>query len=97
MGYAVTLLTFILEIPSSKLGWNTHLSWFSPPLSSSGSPIKFRDKNPLKINRRFGRTCSLHLYNRRISQVIKLHEPATYFMLAYFSAMKMEAICCSET
>jgi hypothetical protein len=26
MGYAVTLLTFILEIPSSKLGWNTHLS-----------------------------------------------------------------------
>jgi hypothetical protein len=37
----------------------------------------FRDKtpcNPLKINRRFGGTCRLHLQRRRIRQATNQHE-----------------------
>jgi hypothetical protein len=64
--------------------------------------------NPLKVNRRFGLTCRLHLQGRRIihvrNQLQASKKPAelvTDFMLvsclAYSSTLKTEVTCSSET
>jgi hypothetical protein len=61
--------------------------------------------SPLNVNRRFGRTCRLHLQGRRTSHVRDQHEagyslPPAFMLvsyLAYPSALKMEATCSSET
>jgi hypothetical protein len=50
--------------------------------------------SPLKVNRRFGGTCRIHLQGRRINQARNQHESCS---LAYSSTLKMEATCFSET
>jgi hypothetical protein len=52
----------------------------------------------MRVNQRFGGTCSLRLRGLKICQARKL---ATCFVLAYFlpysSTLKIEATCCTET
>jgi hypothetical protein len=56
---------------------------------------------PLKVNRRFGGTYRLHLQGGRISQARNhLCFPPAFILVscfAYFSTLKMEATCASET
>jgi hypothetical protein len=61
--------------------------------------------SPSKFNWRFGGTCRLHLQSRRINQARNRQEAGSkhgdYFKLvsclAYFSNLKTEATCSSET
>jgi hypothetical protein len=57
--------------------------------------------SPLKVNRRFRGTFRLHLQGRRISRGRSQRErwqvETLVFCSAYFSTLKMEAICSSET
>jgi hypothetical protein len=50
--------------------------------------------NPLKVNRRLGGTCCLHLQGGRISQARNWNEASSR---CYSSTLKLEAICSSET
>jgi hypothetical protein len=74
----------------SRLKFHTCLSvkgaifWYTTPCS------------PLKVNRRFGGTCRLHRQGRKISRTRK-RENRWQAEQASFSALKMEAICSSET
>jgi hypothetical protein len=60
------------------------ISWDIKPCSS------------LKLSRRFGGTCRLHLQGRRISQARNQHK-AGGFLLVYSSTLKRKATCSSET
>jgi hypothetical protein len=51
----------------------------------------------LKVNRRFGGTCRLHLQGRRISQALLATCFILVYCLDYSSTLKMEAKCSSET
>jgi hypothetical protein len=51
--------------------------------------------SPLKVNRRFGATCGLHL--RRINHARNQHEAGSKHNLAHPSTLKMGATCSSET
>jgi hypothetical protein len=58
--------------------------------------------SPLKVNRRFGGTCRLHLQGWRISQARNQHEAggrqsSWLIGLVYFASLKMEATCSSKT
>jgi hypothetical protein len=58
--------------------------------------------SPLKVNRRFGGNCRLHLECRRISQGRKQRSAYDQVFiqvscLAYLSTLKMEAVYSSET
>jgi hypothetical protein len=55
--------------------------------------------SPLKVNRRFGGTCRLHLQGPRINHARNQHEAGSKQVscLTYSSTLKMEAICSSET
>jgi hypothetical protein len=57
--------------------------------------------SPLKVNRRVGRTCRLHLQGRRISQARNQSESRWQAevvpCLDYSSTLKMEVTCSSET
>jgi hypothetical protein len=52
----------------------------------------------MKVNQRFGRTCCLHFQGRRISQESNKPEASSNLKLqTYFSTLKKEAKCSSET
>jgi hypothetical protein len=51
--------------------------------------------NPLKVKRRFGGTCRLHLQGRRISQA--LHQRDAGGKQRCYDTTEMEATCSSET
>jgi hypothetical protein len=86
------------------------LKWFWSFLLRFGL-VKFDliHPSPLKVNWCFLRTCNLHLQGRKISQARNQCEsrwqallclPSAFTLvscLAYFSTLKMEAICSSET
>jgi predicted ATP-binding protein involved in virulence len=55
--------------------------------------------SPLKVNRYFGGICRLRLQGKRIRQARNQHETDSNLLpacLAYYSTLKMEAICFSE-
>jgi hypothetical protein len=57
--------------------------------------------SPLKVNRRFGGTYRLHLQGRKLSQprnqLCLPHDFTLFSCSFYSSALKMEAMCSSET
>jgi hypothetical protein len=57
--------------------------------------------SPVKVNRRLGETYHLHLQGRRISlrrnQRESRWQAELVYCSAYFSTLRMEAICSSET
>jgi hypothetical protein len=58
--------------------------------------------SPVKVKIPFGKTYRLHLQGRRVSQARNQHEVnskqiSSCCHLAYYSTLKMEAICSSET
>jgi hypothetical protein len=60
-------------------------------------------RSALKVDRRFGGTCDLHLHGRKISQTRNRTEGGSKQRLMQVSCvtypftLKMEATCCSET
>jgi hypothetical protein len=73
-------------------------------VKNSSTFLEITSCNPLKVNRRFGRTCRLHLQGRRISRARKQRErlclPPAFTLVpfsAYSPTLKMEATCSSET